>query len=64
MPPTEILSTPVFAIDLTFLRFIFPEASGNINLKKVKSIAKTGVDRISVGGITHSAPTIDFKLEI
>ncbi|WP_440917350.1 carboxylating nicotinate-nucleotide diphosphorylase [Candidatus Pelagibacter sp.] len=40
------------------------EASGNINLKKVKSIAKTGVDRISVGGITHSAPAIDFKLEI
>ena len=39
------------------------EASGNINLKKVKSIAKTGVDRISVGGITHSAPAIDFKLE-
>ena len=40
------------------------EASGNINLKKVKSIAKTGVDRISVGGITHSSPAIDFKLEI
>ena len=40
------------------------EASGNINLKKVKTIAKTGVDRISVGGITHSAPAIDFKLEI
>ena len=40
------------------------EASGNINLKKVKSIAKTGVNRISVGSITHSAPAIDFKLEI
>ncbi|WP_440920510.1 carboxylating nicotinate-nucleotide diphosphorylase [Candidatus Pelagibacter sp.] len=40
------------------------EASGNINLKKVKSVAKTGVNRISVGGITHSAPAIDFKLEI
>ena len=40
------------------------EASGNINLKKVKSVAKTGIDRISVGGITHSAPAIDFKLEI
>ncbi len=40
------------------------EASGNINLKKVKSIAKTGVDRISVGGLTHSAPAIDFKLEV
>ena len=39
------------------------EASGNINLKTVKSIAATGVDRISVGSITHSAPAIDFKLE-
>jgi nicotinate-nucleotide pyrophosphorylase (carboxylating) len=40
------------------------EASGNINLKTVKSVAATGVDRISVGSITHSAPAIDFKLEI
>ena len=39
------------------------EASGNINLKTVKSIAATGVDRISVGSITHSAPAIDLKLE-
>ena len=40
------------------------EASGNINLKTVKSIAATGVNRISVGSITHSAPAVDFKLEI
>jgi len=40
------------------------EASGNINLKTVKLIAATGVNRISVGSITHSAPAIDFKLEI
>ena len=40
------------------------EASGNVNLKTVKSIAATGVDRISVGSITHSAPSVDFKLEI
>ena len=40
------------------------EASGNINLKTVKSIARTGVDRISVGSITHSATAIDLKLEI
>ena len=40
------------------------EASGNINLKTVKSIAKTGVDRISIGSITHSAAAVDFKLEI
>jgi len=40
------------------------EASGNINLKTVKSVAATGVDRISVGSITHSSPAIDLKLEI
>ena len=40
------------------------EASGNINLKSVKKIATTGVDRISIGSITHSAPAVDFKLEI
>ena len=40
------------------------EASGNINLKTVKSVVTTGVDRVSVGSITHSAPAIDFKLQI
>ena len=40
------------------------EASGNINLRTVKAVAKTGVNRISVGSITHSAKAIDFKLEI
>ena len=40
------------------------EASGNINLKTVKLVAATGVNRISVGSITHSAPAIDFKVEI
>ncbi len=40
------------------------EASGNVTLKTVKDIASTGVDRISVGSITHSAPAVDFKLEI
>ena len=40
------------------------EASGNINLKTVKSVAMTGVDRISVGSITHSASAVDIKLEV
>ena len=40
------------------------EASGNISLKTVKSIAATGVNRISVGSITHSAPAVDLKLEL
>jgi nicotinate-nucleotide pyrophosphorylase (carboxylating) len=40
------------------------EASGNINLKTVKAVASTGVNRISIGSITHSATAVDFKLEI
>jgi len=40
------------------------EASGNVNLKTVKAVASTGVNRISVGSITHSAKAVDFKLEI
>ncbi len=40
------------------------EASGNVNFKNVKAIASSGVNRISIGSITHSAPAVDFKLEI
>jgi nicotinate-nucleotide pyrophosphorylase (carboxylating) len=40
------------------------EASGNISLKNVKKVASTGVNRISIGSITHSAPAVDLKLEM
>ena len=40
------------------------EASGGVSLKNVKRIASTGVKRVSVGQITHSAPNINLKLEI
>jgi len=40
------------------------EVSGGVNLKNVRRIASTGVTRISIGQITHSAPAINFKLEI
>ena len=39
------------------------EASGNINIKNIKKVAATGVNRISIGSITHSAPAVDFKLQ-
>ena len=42
---------------------ILLEASGGITLEKVKSVAKTGVDRIAVGALTHSATQIDFGLD-
>jgi len=40
------------------------EASGGVTLKNVKKIAATGVDRISIGSITHSLNAVDLKLEI
>ena len=40
------------------------EASGGITLKNVRKIASTGVKRVSVGQITHSAPATDFKLDL
>ena len=40
------------------------EASGGINLNTVEDVAKTGVDLISVGALTHSARAADFSLEI
>jgi len=40
------------------------EASGNVNLDTVADIARTGVDYISIGALTHSAPSSDFSLNI
>ena len=45
-------------------RFYETEASGGITLKNVKKISSTGVDRISVGSLTHSVNALDLKLEI
>ncbi len=44
--------------------FYETEASGGVTLKNVKQIAKTGVDRISIGALTHSINSLDVKLEI
>ncbi len=40
------------------------EASGNINLRNVNRVAATGVDRISIGALTHSAPALDLSFRI
>jgi nicotinate-nucleotide pyrophosphorylase (carboxylating) len=40
------------------------EASGGVTLETVRPIAATGVERIAVGNITHSAPALDISLEI
>jgi nicotinate-nucleotide pyrophosphorylase (carboxylating) len=39
------------------------EASGGVNLTTIRAIAETGVDRISVGALTHSAPALDIGLD-
>jgi len=40
------------------------EASGNVSLSTVRSIAQTGVDYISIGALTHSAPVLDISLRL
>jgi nicotinate-nucleotide pyrophosphorylase (carboxylating) len=40
------------------------EASGGINMDTVRQVAATGVDFISVGALTHSAPSLDFNMKI
>ena len=40
------------------------EASGGVTLETVRAIAETGVDEISVGALTHSAPALDVSLEL
>jgi nicotinate-nucleotide pyrophosphorylase (carboxylating) len=40
------------------------EASGGVNLATVRAIAETGVNTISVGALTHSAPALDLGLDI
>ncbi len=46
-----------------FASLIALEASGGVDLTTVRAIAETGVDRISVGAITHSAPALDISME-
>jgi len=45
-------------------RALLLEASGGITLESVREVAETGVDRIAVGAITHSAVQVDFGLDI
>jgi nicotinate-nucleotide pyrophosphorylase (carboxylating) len=40
------------------------EASGGVVLANVREVAETGVDQISIGALTHSAPSLDFSMLI
>ena len=46
-----------------FGRRVLLEASGGITLENVVEVARTGVDRISIGALTHSAPVLDLSME-
>ena len=59
-----ILESPFTSMTKLAKKYYTTEASGNINLKSIKKIAATGVDRISIGSITHSVAAMDLKLEI
>jgi nicotinate-nucleotide pyrophosphorylase (carboxylating) len=43
---------------------IFLEASGNLTLERARMVAQTGVDYLSVGALTHSAPAADLSLRL
>jgi nicotinate-nucleotide pyrophosphorylase (carboxylating) len=45
-------------------RRVFLEASGNISLERARAVAETGVDFLSVGALTHSAPAVDLSLRM
>ena len=45
-------------------KFYETEASGGITIKNIKKIANTGVNRVSIGSLTHSFNSLDLKLEI
>ncbi|MBC8171247.1 MAG: nicotinate-nucleotide diphosphorylase (carboxylating), partial [Anaerolineae bacterium] len=40
------------------------EASGNMSLERVRAVAETGVNYISVGALTHSAPALDLSMKL
>jgi len=62
MPP-DVLKQAV-ALRARVAGNVLLEASGGVNLKTVGAIAASGVDRISVGALTHSAPALDIGLDI
>lgn len=62
MTPDEVRESVKLLRDQAPLTTI--EVSGGVNLDNVRQYAETGVDLISVGAITHSAPTVDISLKI
>ena len=59
MDPSQLVAAVGIAGDRAEL-----EASGGVSLESVRSIAESGVDWVSIGAITHSAPVLDLSLLI
>ncbi|HOW36342.1 MAG TPA: carboxylating nicotinate-nucleotide diphosphorylase [Candidatus Omnitrophota bacterium] len=64
MTPTQIRKAVKLARKLKPGKRAALEVSGNVNLRNVRAIAKTGVDRISVGSLTHSSRSVDISMDI
>jgi len=64
MKITEIQKMVKFHRQHKFHKHIQLEASGGVTLKTVRRLAQAGVDRISIGALTHSAKAIDISLEV
>ena len=61
--PTDQMREAVALRDRSGRR-LFLEASGNISLERARAVAETGVDFLSVGALTHSAPSTDLSLRM
>ena len=66
MTPAEMraLVPELRALSASQARQIELEASGGVTLESIDAIAETGVDRVSIGALTHSAPVLDLSLLI
>ena len=63
MPPAMLCEAVATAADARGSGEIELEASGGIDLSTVRGIAESGIERISVGALTHSAVSLDFGLD-
>ena len=62
MPPDSMREAVSLRDETTGEQAVSLEASGGVNLENVREIAETGVEFISIGALTHSAPTLDFSM--
>lgn len=62
MTPDEMRAAVALRDETAGEREIALEASGGVTLENVREIAETGVEFISIGALTHSAPTLDFSM--